>query len=68
MITQHFAPKLRFVNGFAESMKQAAEQLSREGFFDHLTPITQDDLVTDNPYQWPPQSPGKEESRAVRRN
>ena len=130
MIAQHFAPKLRFVNGFSdkdafdaqgggylshviveldkgrlypvffydsvrlqqdleenaklgrpfvadpgmivleeitpESMKEAVEQLSREGFFDHLTPISEDDLVTDNPYQWPPQSLIKKIPAAVK--
>ena len=42
-----------------EAMKHAVEHLSREGFFDHLTTITQDDLATGNPYQWPPQLPQK---------
>jgi len=38
-----------------DAMKQAVEQLSRESFFDHLTPVTEADLATANPYQWPPQ-------------
>src|SRR5262249_41097236 len=38
-----------------DAMNQAVEQLSREGFFDHLTPLTEDDLACGNPYQWPPQ-------------
>ena len=37
-----------------EAMKHAVEQLSREGFFDHLTAITQDDLASGDPYQWRP--------------
>src|SRR5947207_3716361 len=38
-----------------DAMKHAVEQLSREGFFDHLTPLTEDDVASGNPYQWPPQ-------------
>jgi hypothetical protein len=38
-----------------DAMKHAVEQLSREGFFDHLTPLTEADLASGNPYQWPPQ-------------
>ena len=47
-----------------DAMRHAVEQLSREGFFDSLTPLTEDDLVSGNPYQWPPQrrpvTPGPE--------
>jgi hypothetical protein len=42
-----------------EAMNQAVEQLSHEGFFDHLTAITQNDLASGDPYRWPPQIPGK---------
>jgi hypothetical protein len=38
-----------------DAMKRAVEQLGREGFFDHLTPLNEDDLGTADPYQWPPQ-------------
>ena len=38
-----------------EAMKQAVEQLGREGFFDRLTAITQADLASGDPYRWPPQ-------------
>jgi hypothetical protein len=36
-----------------EAMEQAIDQASREGFFDHLSEITADDLAS-NGYQWPP--------------
>jgi hypothetical protein len=38
-----------------DAMKQAVEQLNGEGFFDHLAPLTEDDLVAANTYSWPPQ-------------
>jgi hypothetical protein len=38
-----------------EVIKEAVEQLCREGFFDHLVPLTEDDLSSGDPYQWPPQ-------------
>jgi hypothetical protein len=38
-----------------DAMKQAVEQLSGEGFFDHLTPLTEDDLVAADAFAWPPQ-------------
>jgi hypothetical protein len=51
-----------------ESMKAAVEQLGREGFFDRLTPMTKDDVLSASPYQWPPplprkRMPGKAKSR-----
>jgi hypothetical protein len=36
-----------------EIMERVVEQLGDEGFFDHLTPITEDELGSSNPYQWP---------------
>lgn len=38
-----------------EAMQFAVEQLGREGYFDHLTAMTEDDVASGNPYQWPPQ-------------
>jgi hypothetical protein len=54
-----------------ESMKHAVEQLGGERFFDHLTAMTQDDIASGSPYEWPPQlrrkeSPRKRESRGKR--
>jgi hypothetical protein len=37
-----------------ETLRQVVNQLSSEGFFDHLTPFTEDDLASGDPYQWPP--------------
>jgi hypothetical protein len=37
-----------------ENMRRAIQQLGNEGFFDYLTPITRDDLSSNDPYQWPP--------------
>jgi hypothetical protein len=37
-----------------EIMDQAVKQLGDEGYFDHLRPITEDELGSSNPYEWPP--------------
>jgi hypothetical protein len=37
-----------------ESMKTAVERLAGDGFFDHLSPITLDDLKSSPPHAWPP--------------
>ena len=51
-----------------ESMKDAVEQLGREGFFDRLTAMAKDHLLSASAYQWPPalprkRTPGKAKSR-----
>jgi hypothetical protein len=50
-----------------EAMKHAVEQLSREGFFDHLTAITEDEMASEDPYRWPPQLPQKGATRKAKR-
>lgn len=43
-----------------EAMTYAVEHLAQEGFFEHLRPVTPEDLASSNPYQWPPQLRGGE--------
>jgi hypothetical protein len=38
-------------------MQQVIEQLHEEGFFDHIVPVTEVELASSNPYQWPPNPP-----------
>ncbi len=37
-----------------ETMEHAIERLWDEGFFEHLTPVTPEDVASGSPYQWPP--------------
>jgi hypothetical protein len=38
-----------------EAMRNTIEQLAEEGFFEHLTSVTKEDLVSGDTYRWPPQ-------------
>ena len=42
-----------------KAMQHVIEQLYEEGFFDHIVPITEVELASSNPYQWPPNPPRK---------
>ena len=35
-------------------LKKVINQLCEERFFEHLSPITEEDLASSDPYRWPP--------------
>jgi hypothetical protein len=37
-----------------QAMKDVVDRLNEEGFFDHLTPLREEDLDCCDPYRWPP--------------
>jgi hypothetical protein len=41
-----------------ETMRNTVEKLASEGFFEHLSPVTREDLASGSPFQWPPQRRG----------
>jgi hypothetical protein len=38
-----------------QAMQDAADRLVEDGFFEHLTAITEHDLESGDPYAWPPE-------------
>jgi len=47
-----------------QALKDAVDRLVEEGFFDHLTPISEQDLEAADPYRWPPESQERTATRS----